>query len=52
MKAVYNDVVYIVVEQHSNTRKDDKRVTLKDQVTEQEFSVPKHKVTFLGDDNE
>ena len=52
MKAVYNDVVYLVVEQHPNTRKDIQRVTLKDQVTEQEFVVPKHKVTFLGDGNE
>ena len=55
MKAIYNDVVYVVTNMTAQpfpTRKDVQRVTLKDQVTEQEFIVPKHKVTFLGDDNE
>ena len=46
MKAVYNDVVYIVISIKDDT------VTLQDEVTGQEFVVPKHKVTFLGDGNE
>ena len=46
MKATYKDNVFIVI-----SIKDD-AVTLQDEVTGLEFIVPKHKVTFLGDDNE
>ena len=46
MKATYKDNVFIVISIKDDT------VTLQDEVTGQEFVVPKHKVTFLGDDNE
>ena len=46
MKATYKDNVFIVISIKDDT------VTLQDEVTRLEFIVPKHKVTFLGDDNE
>lgn len=46
MKATYKDNVFIVISIKDDT------VTLQDEVTGQEFVVPKHKVTFLGDGNE
>ena len=46
MKATYKDNVFIVISIKDDT------VTLKDEVTGQEFIIPKHKVTFLGDGNE
>ena len=46
MKATYKDNVFVVISIKDDT------VTLQDEVAGQEFVVPKHKVTFLGDDNE
>lgn len=46
MKATYKDNVFLVISIKDDT------VTLKDEVTRLEFIIPKHKVTFLGDDNE
>ena len=46
MKATYKDNVFIVIGIKDDT------VTLQDEVTGLKFIVPKHKVTFLGDDNE
>ena len=46
MKATYKDNVFIVISVKDDT------VTLQDEVTGQEFVVPKHKVTFLGDEDE
>ena len=46
MKATYEDIVFIVIRIKDNT------VTLQDEVTRLEFIVPKHKVTFLGDEDE
>lgn len=46
MKATYKDNVFLVISIKDDT------VTLKDEVTGLEFIIPKHKVTFLGDDNE
>ena len=46
MKATYKDDVFIVISIKDDT------VTLQDEVTGQWFIIPKHKVTFLGDDNE
>ena len=46
MKATYKDNVFIVISIKDDT------VTLKDEVTRLEFIIPKHKVTFLGDEDE
>ena len=46
MKATYKDNVFIVISIKDDT------VTLQDEVTRLEFIVPKHKVTFLGDEGE
>ena len=46
MKATYKDNVFIVISIKDDT------VMLQDEVTGQEFIVPKHKVTFLGETNE
>ena len=46
MKATYKDNVFIVISIKDDT------VMLQDEVTGQEFIVPKHKVTFLGDEDE
>ena len=46
MKATYKDDVFIVISIKDDT------VTLQDEVTGLDFIIPKHKVTFLGDEDE
>ena len=46
MKATYKDNVFTVISVKDDT------VTLQDEVTGLEFTIPKQKVTFLGDGNE